>query len=64
MDKNFDIINAALAGFREEYRARYVAAYTSRLDQLKAKLAARSAVNWPGRNTMANYGSARPLWCD
>lgn len=37
---SFDKINAALADFRVEYRARYVAAFTARLDRLKATLKA------------------------
>src|SRR4051812_418519 len=42
-DKSFKAINAALSGFREQYRARYIAAYTSRLDGLKARL---EDANW------------------
>ncbi len=36
---SIEILNAALAAFREEYRARYIAAFTYRLDQLQKKLA-------------------------
>lgn len=37
---SFDKINAALVDFRVEYRARYVAAFTTRLERLKATLKA------------------------
>lgn len=36
---SFDVINAALGDFRKDYRLHYIAAYTSRLDGLKQKLA-------------------------